>query len=239
MPRSCFRNVFASSSSASLQILFSTLCRSRFCVIEQRRQFSRLRFIPCQQELQSLLRRRKASRCVEARAKTKSDVLGHDRRTHCGDLHQLPKARALGSRDFNRAALNEDAIFVLERDDVGHRPKRNQIEVSFQVEVRRRPRLEQRVAQFKNNADAAEVLKRAAWFDLGIHHRDAIRQRGFRFVMIEDDDVDAAAFQLGDFRKGGGAAINRDQELRMIFLATAIDALRAQPVAFLHPQRQE
>ena len=57
--------------------------------------------------------------------------------------------------------------------------------------------------------------------------------------MIEHNDIDAPAFQVGDLIDRRGAAIDGDQELRPMLLPATIDAFRTHAVAFLHPQRQK
>ena len=57
--------------------------------------------------------------------------------------------------------------------------------------------------------------------------------------MIENDNVDASLFQRRDFRQRRRAAIDCDQELGVMLLATTLDAFPTQPVPLLHSQRQE
>ena len=57
--------------------------------------------------------------------------------------------------------------------------------------------------------------------------------------MIDHDRIHPIRLQRRDLRDGRSAAIHRHQKLRMKRLHTAIHAVRAQPVTFIHAQRQE
>ena len=76
--------------------------------------------------------------------------------------------------------------------------------------------------------------------DLWIHDCDAIGKSRFRFVMIEDQNVDAALAQIGDF---GDGQMFRNQRRSAVVVDECsqqrLDAFTAQPVSFLHPQRQK
>ena len=58
-------------------------------------------------------------------------------------------------------------------------------------------------------------------------------------MVIEDDDIDTTFLEFGDFAGRSGAAINCDQQMRMMLLEAAFHAFVAQAVAFLHSQRQK
>ena len=57
--------------------------------------------------------------------------------------------------------------------------------------------------------------------------------------MVEHYDINAAFFEFSNFVGRSCAAINGDQQLRAVLLEATFDALAAQPVALLHPQRQK
>ena len=87
--------------------------------------------------------------------------------------------------------MDQNSVLPFERHDVGHRAERDEIELSLEIEVQQGPPLEQGMTDFEDDPDAAEITKRAFVGDFRIHHRDAFGQGGFRFVMIENDDVRA------------------------------------------------
>src|SRR6476660_557461 len=96
--------------------------------------------------------------------------------------------------------MDQNAILRLERDDVGHRPKRDQIKSPTQVEIRQGASLEKCVTKFEHDPDATQITECESATHLRIHKRDAIRQRGFGFVMIEHDDVGSAGADFCYFR---------------------------------------
>src|SRR5213596_477269 len=94
------------------------------------------------------------------------------------------------------------------------------------------------MTKFKGDPDGAQILH-AAVSDLRIYYRNAIRQFGLRFMVIQHDHVDATSFELGDFSHRRGAAVNRDEQLRVMLFETTLDAFPAQSIALLHTQRQK
>ena len=56
-------------------------------------------------------------------------------------------------------------------------------------------------------------------------------------MMVEDDGVHALGFEIGDFRDSGGAAVDGNQEIRVVFSQTPRDAVGAEAIAFVHPMR--
>ena len=89
----------------------------------------------------------------------------------------------------------------------------------------------------EDDPDAAERVRLGA--ELRVHQRRAGGQRAFREVMIEDEAIDPRRAQPGDLRRGRGAAIDRHEELRAARLQAARDPVLAEPVPFIHAQRQE
>ena len=64
-------------------------------------------------------------------------------------------------RELADAVVNQDAIFALQRHDVGDGAERDEIEPAAQIEIRQRRRLQQRVAKLENDSDAAEIAELA------------------------------------------------------------------------------
>ena len=56
--------------------------------------------------------------------------------------------------------------------------------------------------------------------------------------MVEDDDVDAARFEVGDGICGGGAAINGQQQRGGVPGQAGLQGVQAQTVAVIHPMGQ-
>ena len=76
-------------------------------------------------------------------------------------------------------------------------PSATKVEVCLQAEARSRTRLQQGVAKLKTIPTLQRYSKVQICFRfLRIHHRHTIGQRGFRFVMIEDDDINAVSFSV-------------------------------------------
>ena len=51
--------------------------------------------------------------------------------------------------------MNQNAILRLQWDDVGHRPKRDQIKSPTQIEIRQGTSLEKRVTKLEHDPDTA------------------------------------------------------------------------------------
>src|SRR5215469_1567245 len=58
-------------------------------------------------------------------------------------------------------------------------------------------------------------------------------------MVVEYNDIDAASLEFSNFTGRSGAAINGDQQPWVVLLKATFDALAAQSVALLHPQRQK
>lgn len=93
------------------------------------------------------------------------------------------------------------------------------------------------MAEFENEPDAAEIMLLAS--ELRIYDRDALRQRGIAFMVIEHNSVDAERAEARDLRGRGGSAIHRDEKLRRMRADATRDAVRAESVSFLHAMRQK
>src|SRR5436305_375950 len=96
--------------------------------------------------------------------------------------------------------MDENAILVLQWDDVRHRPERDEIKPSTQLEIRHGTSLQKCVTKFKHDPDAAEITEGGSAIHLWINDRDAIGHGGFRFVMIDHDDIRSAGAKFSDFR---------------------------------------
>ena len=97
--------------------------------------------------------------------------------------------------------MHQNAVFRLERDDVGDCPERDEIEPLSQIEIRKRAGLEQSVAEFEDNSDTAEIVEGRVSRRLGLTTATQSGSVAFRLVMIEHDHIRAACTKIGNFRR--------------------------------------
>src|SRR6266404_7201924 len=126
--------------------------------------------------------------------------------------------------------LHKSPVLTDERNDVRHRPERDKIEMRFEIEAIVRSSLKQSVTKFKNDPDAAQIMKCGTGVGLWVHDH-AIGQGGFRFVVIEHDYIHPAFPKITNFLGRRCTAVDRDQKLRLMFFEAAFDAFAAQAVA--------
>ncbi len=136
------------------------------------------------------------------------------------------------------AVAHHQAVLADHRDDVGNGGDRDEIDEFLEIEVHLAG-LQQGVAEFENHASGAEVGEIIAAFR--VHQGAAIRPHtGDRFVVIDDQDVDAVGPQGRDFVDGNRAAIDRNQEVGFGALRhAAFERRRAEAVAFRAAARDE
>ena len=97
----------------------------------------------------------------------------------------------------------------------------------------------QRLHQLERDADAGEVLVGiVAVGALRIDHRERRRQRGIRFVMVRDDQIDAQFAGAPRRVSATDAAIDRNDQ-RHAFGMQSVDRCWLQPVAVLETLRDE
>ncbi len=106
-----------------------------------------------------------------------------------GHVDQFAQADPVRAIELLEPAADERAIFGHQRHEIGHGAERHEIEILAQIEARQRPAFQQRVGDFEDDADAAQVMVIAA--ELRIHQRGAGGQRVLALVMIEHDHVHA------------------------------------------------
>ena len=76
--------------------------------------------------------------------------------------------------NFNGPALDKNPVFASQRNDIGHRAKGYEIQFALKIEPIQRPSFKKGVTKFEGNSSAAEIMKRRAGIDFGIHNRDTI-----------------------------------------------------------------
>ena len=149
---------------------------------------ARLVLVLGEEQLERLARVPEPAGRVEARREPEADGPGVDRgRIDAGALHERAQTGLRRARERAQPGDGERAVLVDERDDVGDRRERDEVEMA--------PRnlgvdAEQRLAELVDDAGAAELGERV----VGRARRDdrAVGQRLGRPVMVGDDHVEAA-----------------------------------------------
>ncbi len=202
-------------------------------LLELMGQLSGLVGVLGEEELESRTRPAETPRRVDARRQPEPDrALVDAGWIDAGGLHQRPEPHLLRARQRAEARERERPVLVHERDDVGDRRERDQVEVPRERLV---TRAEQRLAELVDDAGAAELRKRV----LGGARRDdrAVWQRLARPVVVGDDDVEPTRSRFGDLFDRGHAAVDREHEAAA-FVGEARQGLALDAVAFLEAARQ-
>ena len=181
----------------------------RLAVAVQRLELARqprgLALVVGQQELERGAGMAEPAGRVDPRREPERDRARVDRGgVDAADPHERLQAGLVGSREPSHARGNERAVLVQERDDVGDRRERDEVEMA--VEVVHAERLE----QLEDDACPAELRERV----VGGPRRDdrAVGQRLARPVVVGDDHLQARSARLGDLLDGGDAAVDREHE---------------------------
>ncbi len=186
----------------------STACRSRFSSSSESASLPGFRVVLGQQKLERLARMAEASCRVEARRKPEPDGSRVDRRrVNAGASHQRAEARLRRARKRAQPGDRERAVLVEERDDVGDRRERDEVEVTARnlgVDA------EQRLPELVDDAGPAQLRERV----VGGAGRDdrAVGKRLGRPVVVGDDDVQPPLLRLGDLGGGGDPAVDGEDE---------------------------
>src|SRR5690606_481883 len=115
----------------------------------------------------------------------------------------------------------QDSILVEQRHEVGDRAHGNQVEIVLEDDfggghvIFFAQGFEQAVNQFEDQPNRAEVCP---WLARFIHHvrvdQDAVGGRVFLgAVVVDDNDINALASQVGDLLNGIGSAIDGDKQV--------------------------
>ena len=95
-----------------------------------------------EEELEGLLRAGEAAGGVDARAELEADIGGRERRTDAGGVDECAHAGPARFFQLQQAALDEDAVLTLERDDIGDGAESDDVEVIAQIDLGRGPGFE-------------------------------------------------------------------------------------------------
>ena len=186
-----------------------------------------------EQQLERGARAAEPARRVDPRREPEPDgALVDPRRVDARDLHQRPEPRLLRACEGAEAGERERAVLVDERDDVGDRRERDQVEVPRQRLV---ARAEQRLAELVDDARAAELRERIVGRPRGDDR--AVRERLARPVMVRDDDLEPARARLGDLLDRGHAAVDGEDEPAAL-VGEPRERLALDAVALLEAARQ-
>jgi len=161
-----------------------------------------------EQQFERCARAAQPARRVDPRREPEPDsALVDPRRVHARDLHQRPEAQLLRTCERAEAGERERAVLVDERNHVGDRRERDQVEVARQSLV---TRTEQRLSELVDDARAAELGERVVGGPRG--DEGAVRERFAGPVMIRDDDLEPARPRLGNLLDRGHAAVDGEDE---------------------------
>src|SRR6516162_8277268 len=93
------------------------------------------------------------------------------------------------------------------------------------------------MTELKDQPRGAQVM--IACRSLRVHKRPALRQRMVRLVVVDNDHINAAPFDLRDTIRPRGPAIERDQEVGPASAEAALYPLPGKTVTFLQSKRQK
>ena len=148
------------------------------------------------------------------------------------DAHERAQPRLARRRERLQPLADEAAVLALERDDVGDRGQRDEVEVLLRAPPRAPP------SSLYATPGRAQVGARVAAQRRMDDRRVGQRAVGARRVVVGDDDVEAERARLRDLLHGGDRAVGGDEELRPA-LGEPLDRRGVQAVPVLGPAREE
>ena len=145
-----------------------------------------------------------------------------------GVLHQRLKARPLCPGERAQPGDRERAVLVEQRDDVGDRGERDQVEIRRDIHA-------ERLRELADDTGAAELRERI----VRRARRDdrAVRQGGARAVVIGDDHVEAARLRSRDLLDRCDPAVDGNEQAAA-FVGEPRDRDVRDAVALLEAARQ-
>ena len=174
---------------------------------------------------------------VEARSEAEADFgRGHGAH-HGGDFHQGAEPFPAGLPEAGEAVADDDAVFAAQRREVADGAHGGKVEKVTQVGFAAAGGFLDPVAEFEDECRGAEIGVAAEGFR--IDQRGAGRGAVFRFVVVDDDEVDSAGGEPGGLLVRTGAAIEGDDERGLVLGENAVESVAAQAVAFGFAQREE
>ncbi len=160
------------------------------------------------------------------------------RRVGAGDAHQGAQAGALRDRERAQPGAHEPPVLAAQRDAVGDRRERHEVEVDVGERRIATGGLQQRGRQLVGDAGCAEIDARVA-ADRGMDDRRVGQHAvGARAVVIGDDDLDPRRPCGRDLVDGGDRAVGGDQQTRAA-RREPLHGRARQAVAVLRPAGQK
>ena len=202
-------------------------------LLERGGEPARLRLVLGEEQLERLPRVPEASGSVQAGREPEADGPGVDRRRiDSRALHERAQTGLRGARKGAQPRDGKRSVLVDERDDVGDRRERDEVEMTprnLGVEA------EQGLAQLVDDSGSAELRERV----LGRASGDdrTVGQRLARPVMVGDDDVEPAFSRLGDLGDRRDPAVDGEDEPTAL-LRESGQRLAADAVALVEAARQ-
>ena len=142
---------------------------------------------------------------VDARREPEADsALVDHRGIDSRRAHERSEPGSLRARELPEAGDRERAVLVDERDDVGDRAERDEVEVPLERIVR------ERLEKLERDARSAELGERVRRGPR--RHDRAVGQLVSRPVVVGDDDVQAEPPGRRDLLDGGDAAVDGEHE---------------------------
>ncbi len=175
---------------------------------------------------------------VQARRERKADrALVHLRRIDARDCHQRAQTGLGRRRERAQAAAHERAVLADQRDDIGDRRERDQIELAAQLARVAPERRVQRLCELVCDGRRAQLGARIAT-QRRVHDRRR-RQRAVRArrVVVGDDHLDPERLRPRDRRDRGDRAVDGHEQARAA-LREALDRRLCEPVAVARAIRQ-
>jgi len=202
--------------------------------VERFREQAGLRPVGGLKEVERRLGGVEAARGVQARAEFEADVVGQGLAGDAGHGHERGDAGVNGSFHLLEAFAHQDPVLVDQGDQVGHRPHGHEVEPLTQVQFLDAVPLEEGVAQFEDDAGAAEVVEVIAEFRIDEGHGGR-RLPEMTLVMVEHDHVDASIAEGANLFGRRGAAVHRQDQGGRMFGEAALDSLVIETVSVIDP----
>lgn len=136
--------------------------------------------------------------------------------------------------------LDEDPVFVEQRDDVSDGSERDQVKSLAQIRILAAITifasvLEESVADFEGHADACQLLDLlgGAW-KLGVDDREGFQRFAAGCVVVGDDQVQLTVFRQLDGVVRGDSAVDCQEQVALVGLCLG-DGFDGKPVAVVNP----
>jgi hypothetical protein len=194
--------------------------------------------VGCQQQLEPRVRAMQAPGRVDPRGEPEPDRAGvHAARIHARHLHERLQAGLARGGQRAQTLADEAPVLTHQRDAVGHRGERDQVEVGVGLRAVQSRRLQQRAREKVAHAGRAQLRARIA-AEQRMHDgrvgQAAVRSRR---VVIRDHDVEPGGERRGHLVDGRDRAVDGHQQLGAAG-RQPLDRRRREPVAVVDPARE-